>query len=174
MYAITGITGQVGSVLAENLLVAQQHVRAVVRDANKGKAWKDRGCELAHATIEDTASLTAAFQGMEGVFVLVPPNFDPQPGFPEAQATGAALRSALETARPQRVVYLSTIGAQASQPNLLTQHTMIEKALGELPISITFLRPAWFMEKTFQVTRDEEPTASHPDARWLQRRMDRV
>jgi len=146
MYAITGITGQVGSVLAENLLVAQQHVRAVVRDANKGKAWKDRGCELAHATIEDTASLTAAFQGMEGVFVLVPPNFDPQPGFPEAQATGAALRSALETARPQRVVYLSTIGAQASQPNLLTQHTMIEKALGELPVSITFLRPAWFME----------------------------
>jgi len=62
MYAITGITGQVGSALAENLLVAQQHVRAVVRDANKGKAWKDRGCELAHATIEDTASLTAAFQ----------------------------------------------------------------------------------------------------------------
>src|SRR5438309_11287075 len=146
MYAITGITGQVGSVLAENLLVAQQHVRAVVRDANKGKAWKDRGCELAHATIEDMASLTAAFQGMEGVFVLVPPNFDPQPGFPEAQATGAALRSALETARPQRVVYLSTIGAQASQPNLLTQHTMIEKALGELPMPITFLRPAWFME----------------------------
>src|SRR5205823_2389481 len=140
MYAITGSTGQVGSPLAEKLLVAQQHVCAVVRDANKGKAWKDRGCELAHATIEDTASLTAAFQGMEGVFVLVPPNFDPQPGFPEAQATGAALRSALETARPQRVVYLSTIGAQASQPNLLTQHTIIEKALGELPISITLLR----------------------------------
>src|SRR5437763_14805004 len=146
MYAITGITGQVGSVLAENLLVAQQHVRAVVRRANTGTSWKDRGCELAHATIEDTASLTAAFRGMEGVFVLVPPNFDPQPGFPEAQATGAALRSALETARPQRVVYLSTIGAQASQPNLLTQHTIIEKALGELPISITVLRPAWFME----------------------------
>src|SRR5947207_15211551 len=102
MYAITGITGQVGSALAENLLVAQQHVRAVVRDANKGKAWKDRGCELAHATIEDTASLTAAFQGMEGVFVLVPPNFDPQPGTTESQATGAAMISAFVTTCPQR------------------------------------------------------------------------
>src|SRR5437773_12433887 len=101
MYAITGITGQVGSALAENLLVAQQHVRAVVRDANIGKARKDRGCELAHATIEDTASLTAAFQGREGVFVLVPPHFDPQPGFPEAQAKGPELRSRLERAGPQ-------------------------------------------------------------------------
>src|SRR5437762_14263952 len=99
MYAITGITGQVGSALAENLLVAQQHARAVVRDANNGKAWKDRGCELAHATIEDTALLPAAFQGLECVFVLVPPNFQPQPGFPEAPATGAAYRSASQTSR---------------------------------------------------------------------------
>ena len=44
------------------------------------------------------------------------------------------------------MVYLSTIGAQASQPNLLTQHTIIEQALSDLPVPITFLRPAWFME----------------------------
>jgi uncharacterized protein YbjT (DUF2867 family) len=98
------------------------------------------------ATIEDPAALTAAFLGAEGVFVLVPPNFDPRPGFPEAQSIGATLRSALQTARPARVVYLSTIGAQASQPNLLTQHTIIEKALSDVPIPTTFLRPAWFME----------------------------
>ena len=66
--------------------------------------------------------------------------------FPRRRAIGAALRSALETARPARVVYLSTIGAQAGQPNLLTQHTIIEQALGDLPVPITFLRPAWFME----------------------------
>lgn len=44
------------------------------------------------------------------------------------------------------MVYLSTIGAQASQSNLLTQHTIIEKALSDLSMPITFLRPAWFME----------------------------
>jgi uncharacterized protein YbjT (DUF2867 family) len=85
----------------------------VVRDSEKGKAWATRGCEVALATIEDSSSLAAAFDGAEAVFVLVPPNFDPQPGFPEARVIGAALRSALETARPARVVYLSTIGAQA-------------------------------------------------------------
>ena len=146
MYAIMGITGQIGGVVARTLLAARQPVRAVVRDAGKGQAWADRGCEVALATIEDAVSLAAAFQGTEGVFVLVPPNFDPRPEFPEAQAIGVALRSALEAARPARVVYLSTIGAQARQPNLLSQHTIIERALGGLSGSTTFLRPAWFME----------------------------
>ena len=148
MYAIMGITGQIGSVIGRTLLAAEQPVRAVVRDAGKGQVWADRGCEIALANIEDTASLTTAFRGAEGVFVLVPPNFDPAPGFPEARAIAAALRTALEAARPARVVYLSTIGAQASQSNLLTQHTIIEATLSELPTPITFLRPAWFMENS--------------------------
>jgi NAD(P)H dehydrogenase (quinone) len=148
MYAIMGITGQVGSVIGRTLLAAKQPVRAVVRDGGKGQVWVDRGCEIALANIEDTASLTTAFRGAEGVFILVPPNFDPAPEFPEARAIAAALRTALEAARPARVVYLSTIGAQASQSNLLTQHTIIEATLSELPMPITFLRPAWFMENS--------------------------
>jgi len=80
--------------------------------------------------------------------VLVPPNFDPSPDFREARATATALRSALDAARPSRVVYLSTIGAQATQSNLLTQHSMIEHALRELSIPISFLRPGWFMENS--------------------------
>ena len=146
MYAITGITGQIGGLIGRALRAAKKPVRAVVRDAEKGKAWATRGCEVALANIEDSSSLAAAFDGAEAVFVLVPPNFDPQPGFPEAQVIGAALHSALETARPARVVYLSTIGAQARKPNLLTQHTIIEQTLSNLPVASTFLRPAWFME----------------------------
>jgi NAD(P)H dehydrogenase (quinone) len=148
MYAIMGITGQIGSAIGRILLAAKQPVRAVVRDAGKGQIWADRGCEIALANIEDTASLTTAFRGAEGVFVLVPPNFDPAPEFPEARAIAAALRTALEAARPARVVYLSTIGAQASQSNLLTQHTIIEATISELPTPITLLRPAWFMENS--------------------------
>ena len=148
MYAVTGITGQIGGVIGHTLIAAKQPVRAVVRDAGKGQAWANRGCEVALATIEDASALAAAFQGAEGVFVLVPPNFDPLPGFPEARAIGATLQSALTAARPARVVYLSTIGAQASQNNLLTQHSIIEKAIGDLPMPIVFLRPAWFMENS--------------------------
>src|SRR5882672_3608032 len=89
---------------------------------------------------------TVAFQGAEAVFVLVPPNFDPSPEISAAREIGKALHSALAAARPKRVVYLSTIGAQAREVNLLTQHSIIEKAIGDLPAPITFLRPAWFME----------------------------
>ena len=148
MYAIMGITGQIGGVVARTLLAAKQPVRAIVRDAIKGQAWSDRGCEVALAIIEDRASLARAFREAEGVFVLVPPSFDPLPEFPEAQAIGETLRSALVEANPERVVYLSTIGAQAKQSNLLTQHTIIEKAISGLPIPVTFLRPAWFMENS--------------------------
>jgi uncharacterized protein YbjT (DUF2867 family) len=146
MYVITGITGQVGGVVGRTLLKAKKPVRAVVRNAGKGQEWSERGCDVALATMEDAASLAAAFKGAEAVFLLLPPIFDPLPEFPEARAIGAALRSALDAARPGRVVYLSTIGAQASQKNLLSQHSIIEKAISTLPMPLTVLRPGWFME----------------------------
>jgi len=146
MFAITGITGQVGGEVARNLLAARQAVRGVARDVGKSKAWADLGCNLVSADINDAAALTAAFKGVDGAFILVPSNFDPSPDFSEAHAIAATLRSALAAARPPRVVYLSTIGAQATRSNLLTQHSIIEQALRTLPIAITFLRPAWFME----------------------------
>ena len=148
VFAVTGITGNVGGEVARNLLAAGQPVRGVVRDIGKGETWAKRGCELVEADINNVAALTSAFKGVDGVFVLVPPNFDPSPDFREAQATATALRSALDAARPGRAVYLSTIGAQATQSNLLTQHSMIEQALRELSIPISFLRPGWFMENS--------------------------
>lgn len=148
MYSITGITGQVGGAVARNLLAGKQAVRAVVRDPAKGAAWAERGCEVALAEMNDAAALASAFKGAKGVFVLLPPIFDPAPGFPEARASVAALRSALETARPARTVCLSTIGAQAGRENLLSQLGHMEQSLGELPLPVAFLRAAWFMENS--------------------------
>jgi NAD(P)H dehydrogenase (quinone) len=148
MFAITGITGNVGGEMARALLAGGKSVRAVVRDVRKGKAWAEQGCEVAVADIGDAAALTEAFRGADGVFLLVPPVFDPSPDFAEARAIAVTLRSALETARPAKVIYLSTIGAQASQTNLLSQHTIIENTLREISMPITFLRPGWFMENS--------------------------
>lgn len=146
MYAITGITGKVGGAAARSLLSAGRRVRAVVRDAHKGRFWSDLGCEVAIAEMEDAQALTRAFTDVTGVFVLPPSNFDPQPGFPEAKAVIVAVRQALDATRPAKIVCLSTIGAQVAQSNLLSQRTLMEEALSTLPLPITFLRPAWFME----------------------------
>ncbi|MDN7851627.1 NmrA family NAD(P)-binding protein [Burkholderia seminalis] len=146
MYAITGITGQVGGALARTLLASGQTVRAVARAAHRAAPWAERGCEVAVADMTDAAALTAAFANTDGVFVLLPPCFDPSPGFPETRAVIDAVGTALRAARPRKVVCLSTIGAQATQVNLLTQLTMIEQAFADLPLPVAFLRPAWFLE----------------------------
>lgn len=146
MQAITGITGQVGGAVARALLAQGRTVRAVLRDAAKASAWAARGCDTALADMNDAAALAAAFQGCEGVFVMLPPSFDPSPGFPESAAMIAALRAALLAARPGRVVVLSTIGARADQENLLSQLGALEAAVAVLPMPVTVLRPGWFIE----------------------------
>lgn len=148
MFAITGITGQVGGRLARMLLDAKQPVRAVVRDPVKGQAWAARGCEVVLADMADAKALRAAFDGVDGVFVLLPPQFDPSPDFAESRQAIAALREALAAARPPKVVCLSTIGAQARQPNLLNQLGLLEQALGTLTLPVACLRAGWFMENS--------------------------
>jgi uncharacterized protein YbjT (DUF2867 family) len=146
MYVITGITGKVGGELARTLLAAGQSVRAVVRDAKKGNAWAELGCEVALADMEDAAALTKAFNGATAAFILPPSDFDPKPGYPEAQRVIDSVVSALKAAAPARLLCLSTIGADATRDNLLSQRTMMEKAITALQIPLTLLRPGWFIE----------------------------
>ena len=93
MYAVTGITGKVGGIVARTLLGAGFPVRAVVRDADKGRAWAEKGCEVAMASIADEAGLTKAFSGVDGVFLMTPPDFDPEPGFPKTHEAIAAVKT---------------------------------------------------------------------------------
>jgi uncharacterized protein YbjT (DUF2867 family) len=148
MYAVTGITGQVGSATANSLIEMGQAVRAVVRNPDRARDWGTKGCEIAQADFADKDALARAFTGVDGVFILIPPMFDPSPGFPEVRAIIATLQAALEAARPSKIVCLSTIGAQATQPNLLNQLGLVEAALSALPFPIAFLRAAWFMENS--------------------------
>ena len=146
MYAVTGITGKVGAAVARSLLSADQPVRAVVRDRGKGAAWADLGCDIAVADFADAGALAKAFEGTEGVFAMLPPVFDPAPGFPEARKFIASMYTALAAAKPKKVVALSTIGADAPNPNLLNALGLMEDALKNLPVPVVFLRAAWFME----------------------------
>jgi uncharacterized protein YbjT (DUF2867 family) len=146
MYTIMGVTGQVGSEVARQLLAAGKPVRAVVRSAEKGRYWAGQGCDVAMADVDDVSALTQAFQNSTAVFVLLPPNFSPSEGFPETRKVIANLHEALASARPGKIVCLSTIGAQATQPNLLNQLQWLEQSLSSLELPVTFLRPGWFME----------------------------
>jgi NAD(P)H dehydrogenase (quinone) len=146
MFAVLGITGKVGGAVARSLLAAGQPVRAIVRSQEKGYVWAERGCEVCVADLDDQKSLVTAFHASSGIFIMLPSNFDQADGFPETVNMVTSIRHALEATRPQRVVCLSTIGAQATQSNLLNKLGIMERSLSALPVPVTFLRAAWFME----------------------------
>ncbi|MGY6126024.1 NmrA family NAD(P)-binding protein [Paraburkholderia strydomiana] len=148
MYAVTGITGQVGGVVAKTLLGQGKNVRAVVRSEEKGEPWAAKGCEVAIADFQNVSALSSAYEGSEGAFVMLPPVFDPSPDFRESRATIAAQCEALTVAKPSRVVVLSTVGAQATQPNLLNQLGIMEQEFRKLAMPVTFLRAGWFFENS--------------------------
>ncbi len=123
-------------------------MRAIVRDADKAAAWAARGCEIAVADVNDAKALAKAFSQTEGAFVMLPPTFDPAPGFPEARRAAANLSYALNLAKPGRIVALSSLGSQVVRPNLLNQLHILEECLGKLSLPLAFVRPAWFMENS--------------------------
>ena len=147
MFTVLGITGKVGGAVAENLLAAGKTVRGVVRDSGKAKAWADRGVELVQSPYDDAAGLAKAFSGAEGIFAMIPPDFAPAPGLPDQKRTIAAIREALEQAKPGRAVFLSSIGSeQPSGLGLITSTHLLEEAMRTLPIPVAYLRPGSFME----------------------------
>jgi uncharacterized protein YbjT (DUF2867 family) len=146
MYAVTGITGKVGGIVARTLLAAGLPVRAVVRDEGKGRPWAAKGCEVAIASIADADGLTKAFSGTDGVFLMTPPDFDPEPGFPLTHEAIESTKTAIAAAQPAKVVFLSTVGAQVAEFNLLNNSKITEEGLRTVPVPVAFLRAAWFME----------------------------
>ena len=147
MFTVMGITGNVGGAVAENLLAAGKTVRGVVRNPEKAKAWAERGVELVQSAYDDAAGLAKAFAGAEGVFAMIPPDFAPAPGLPDQKRTIAAIREALEQAKPGKAVFLSSIGSeQPSGLGLITSTHLLEQATRRLPIPVAYLRAGSFME----------------------------
>jgi len=146
LFAITGITGHVGSAAAHRLLAQGARVRAVVRSKAGANAWRDKADETAMASIDDPQALTRAFDGVDGVYVMTPTWFESADMFAENVRAVAALGQALRATRPERIVLLSSIGAQhaAGTGAILKLHHM-EQAFGDLA-GVIALRAGWFME----------------------------
>jgi NAD(P)H dehydrogenase (quinone) len=147
MYAIMGITGRVGGLAAEELLGQGKKVRAILRNLEKAQKWRQRGAEVAIADYGDSIALARAFKDAEGVFIMIPPNFAPAPGFVETHERMRVLKEALLESRPQKIVCLSSIGAEQKSGIGLIEHShILEQSLSSLPIPAAFLRAGWFMD----------------------------
>src|SRR5206468_3733569 len=76
MYVIAGVTGHTGRGVAETLLAQRENLRVIVRNAQQGETWKQRGAEVAVAQLGDATAVAKALGGAKGAYLLVPPRYD--------------------------------------------------------------------------------------------------
>jgi NAD(P)H dehydrogenase (quinone) len=163
MFTVMGITGKVGGAVVENLLAAGKTVRGVVRNPERAKAWADRGVELVTSAYDDTQELAKAFAGSEGVFAMIPPDFAPAPDLPDQKRSIAAMREALDQAKPGKAVFLSSIGSeQTSGLGLITSTHLMEQATRTLSIPVAYLRAGSFMENWLGMVDNIRKTGEMP------------
>lgn len=146
-YVVAGVTGNTGTVVANSLLAHGEPVRVVVRDANKGDAWRSRGAEVAVADLGDARALTAALRGARGAYLLVPPAHVPDFRAYQKQVA-EALTSAVRGSEVPHVVLLSSIAAQhPSGTGPITGLHIAERLLGDVPRTVvSSVRAGYFME----------------------------
>lgn len=148
LYVVLGASGNTGSVVARSLLSAGKKVRLVVRDASKVASLTSLGAEVVKGAIDDAASLTRAFEGASGAYVLMPPDLRSEDLGAENRKRADAVREALAAAKVPHVVLLSSIGAQMEKGAgpISTLH-YVEKTLGSIPgTALTALRASYFLE----------------------------
>lgn len=165
MYAITGITGQVGGAAARTLLSNGESVRGVVRNRSKAAPWEAQGAEIAAADLLDAAALESAFAGTDGVFIMTPPFQASEDMFAENRATLSALIRAVRAGKPPKVVLLSSVGAHLPRGTgaILKVHD-VEQEFFQLPIPVASIRAAWFMENFAGLVPLVRDTGTMPSA----------
>lgn len=147
MYAIAGVTGNTGAVVADTLLGQGKPVRVLVRDAAKGEPWRARGAEVAVAPFDDVAALTRALTGVQGAYLLLPPTFTSPTPLEDARRTTDHLAAAVRAAKVPHVVLLSSIGAQhpdGTGPIQTLHHA--ERELAATGAALTAIRAAYFQD----------------------------
>src|SRR5271168_3870393 len=136
IYLITGATGDVGSKVVQHLIQSGQRPRVFVRDENKAHSRFGDRVDVAVGDLADEASLRAALEGIDALFLV---NSGPQiPSRDEATANAA------RAAGVQRLVKLSSMDVEQGLA-IGASHERGEAAIRRSGIPFTFVQPTGFM-----------------------------
>jgi uncharacterized protein YbjT (DUF2867 family) len=150
MYVILGASGNTGHIVANNLLVRGQKVRAVGRNAAHLQPLAAKGAETFIADVSDANALGKAFHDADAAYVLIPPNTTSTDPLGYADRVSDAIASAVQNSKTRNVVALSSIGAELASgtgPVLGLHH--LEQKLNQInSTNVLYLRAGYFMENT--------------------------
>lgn len=145
---ITGATGNVGKLLAENLLGRGVKVRVVGRDAHRLADLVAHGAEAHVGDLADVSFLKGVLAGADAAYLMIPPNYTVEDFRSYQHGVAAAFREALAATGVPRAVSLSSVGAHLSSGNgpIAGLHRL-EQELDAVPgLHRVHLRPAYFFE----------------------------
>lgn len=150
IYAVTGASGNTGSVIAEQLLAAGKEVRVVARHPEKLKNLEAKGAKVFAGDLADTKFVEKAFAGATGVYAMIPPDYSAPDVKKYQETVGNSLVTALALTGVKFVAALSSVGAHLKEGAGIVQalHTFEEK-LNALDANVLILRPGYFMENLF-------------------------
>jgi uncharacterized protein YbjT (DUF2867 family) len=143
---VTGATGHQGGAALRHLSEGGFSCRALTRDPESPKARSlvGRGIELARGDMEDTASLSRAMDGVDGVYGVQNAH---ESGVEAEIRQGTNLIDAAKRSRIELFVY-SSVGAAERRTGIphFDSKFRIEEHLRGTGMRYTILRPVFFME----------------------------
>jgi len=150
MYAITGATGNTGSVIATKLLARGGKVRVIGRDARRLEDFVRKGAEAFVADVTDAEALTNAFTGAEAVFAMIPPNLSAADVRAYQERVSYAMEEPITFIIMGRVALLSTVGADKTQKTgpVVGLHNFEQKLDSIAGLNALYVRASYFMENT--------------------------
>ncbi len=135
-----GATGQYAGLVVPALISRSVHVRALVHDPAKLDQAKEAGADEAVAgDLRDPASLRAALDGADGVFLIIPAFA------PDTAELGTGVVAAAQAAGVRRVVFSGVYHPSLSLVNHASTRP-VEEALYHSDLEFTVLQPAMFMQ----------------------------
>jgi uncharacterized protein YbjT (DUF2867 family) len=145
---VTGATGTIGKEVVRALRAKNLAVRAGARTPEKLEALKKLGAEVVALDFNDAASVQAAFQGVDRVFLLTPFVEDPTPLAKDAIA-------AAKKAGVRFILRMSAAGADANAPvRLPREHGIIENLVKDSGIPWAVIQPSFFMDNFINYSGD--------------------
>lgn len=160
---VVGATGNTGGEVLRQLAAAGTQVRALSRGGAGAQRLRDAGTEVIEADLAEPVTLSAALDGVSGVFVA-------QPASPELPEHEASLAQAAADAGVQLLVQLSVVGAAPdSELEFARVHAAAEAAIAQTGVPLCVLRPNGFMQNTLDwAAQLPSGTIAGPvmDARW--------
>ncbi len=147
---VTGATGNVGRGVMDRLVTAGVPVRAAVTPQqlpqSESRTAAPAGVAEVGFDFTDGSTWSAAFDGVEQMFLMRPPHLSR----PRSQ-----MAPALEAARAAGVRQVVLLSLQGAERNRVVPHAALEAWLRDSGLSWTFVRPSFFMQNLSTTHRSD-------------------